>query len=710
MKSIRLKILLGFCVSASVLIVFLGLVISLKLDDGIKNQSDIFVGKVTEDMHQELEGHLKMLEVLFGMMQEKVKFAAETVISNPSTNKNIEEFNVKPLKELLAGVAAETAVDFIHLYDKNGKIIAAYPEVQSETAAEQYIKMWPAGRKLLENIQEGILGEKANVYGYSEHGSDFFQTFGLDRQVSDSKGGISYVSLSVLSDFFDEPLGICIAGKMLNNITGPLERLKSMTKSRVLVFHGSREIAAAGFEQDLDESNTVLTLGDEAVKTVYASGEIIHLPAEFAGQTYMTVSKALRSVDDKPLGMLTVAMPESEILRAQHEIGEAAAQTRNDIQLWILLIGVVAIIIFFGVSLVFAAKIVNPILSVKEFSNRIAEGDLSHELDIRSTDELGSMTRSFNTMVRGLAKTITGIHDIAGALSNHAEGLLTETEELASGSREQDATTQQVAHAVGEMTQNISNVTQNAADAAAASKDVSTTAELGKEKVMETVSGMKNIAKTVDEMVSIVSELRENSSEIVNIVSLIDDIAEQTNLLALNAAIEAARAGEQGRGFSIVADEVRKLAERTSTATKEIHGMVKKIQSDTERSVKSMDSGRNEVEKGMNLVEEASAAMDSIVQYSEKCLDMIHQIASACEQQSSASDEISSSMEGIAKLTGVTMNSSERIENSSKQLRAVSEQLIHAASWFKMKTDMNPAHPGMVKTVRDPDVNRPASV
>jgi methyl-accepting chemotaxis protein len=682
MKSIKLKILLSFCTSVSVLILLLGLIISYKLNVGVTNQSEIFVEKVTEDIDSKLEGHLQMLEVFVGMMQDNVKLAAESVISNPSTTRNIEEFNVKPLEGLIRAVASKSDIDFIHLYDVDGKVIATYPGVQSETSAEQYVKTWPAGRKILQNIKAGVQGDRASVHGYSEHQNDFFHAFYLNRYRSKAEGGISYSSLVVIRDFFDEPLGFCIVGKMLNQFTGPLERLNVMTKSAALIYHGSGPIAHAGFSKEDNASASRLAFNDQAKEAVYKTTNLKHAIVSLAGENHKIVSRAIQSINNESIGILTVALPESQIVLAKEEVEKTAISTRDDVQLWIIMFGILTIIIFLIVSSFFAAKIVNPIKSVKEFSGRVAEGDLSKELDIKSSDELGSMTLSFNKMINILEQTVIGIRGIAGTLSRHSENLHTETEELSNGSKEQDLTARQVAAAVTEMAQNITDVAHSATEAAQASKDVSTTAEKGKEKVIQTVSGMKNIAGTVDEMASIVSELRENSIEIVDIVSLIDDIADQTNLLALNAAIEAARAGEQGRGFSIVADEVRKLAESTSNATKDIHTMVKKIQSDTERSVKSMDSGRNEVERGMQLVEEASNAMDDIVQFSSNCLDMVHQIASSCEEQSSSSDEISSSMEGIARLTNVTMEASGRIETSSNDLRAVSEELTRAAAWF----------------------------
>ena len=679
-----IKLLSFFCISVVLLIIFLGITISISLERGMSHQSDMLVKQFTSNTEEMLDGHLSMLDVFMGLMHDTVRDASYSVIAYPSTTKNIEDFNIKPLQELLGTITSRNDIDFIHLYDKNGKTIVTYPQVQSELSVEQYVQTWPAGKKVLENIKAGKDGDKASVHGYSFHDNEFFRAFGLNRYDSERQGGISYTSIRVIRDFFDDPIGFCIAGKMLNQFNVPLERLHKMTNTKSVIYLGSTPIASWFTQSGNDASPEDLKFSDQAKKTVYASSGITREVVKLSGENHLTVSKAIKAINDDIIGIFTVAIPESHVTLAKRPIEEVSTNTKNHIQLSVVIFGFVTVVLVLILANVVSRKLVRPIRAIKEFSSRVGEGDLRETLEITSSGELGSMTRSFNEMMNILQQTVIGIRKIARTISDYAEGLLAETEELATGSKEQDLSARQVAQAVAEMAQNITDVSQNASAAAQASKDVSITAEKGKEKVMQTVSGMKNIAGTVDEMASIVTELRENSTEIVNIVSLIDDIAEQTNLLALNAAIEAARAGEQGRGFSIVADEVRKLAERTSTATKDIHSMVKKIQADTDRSVKSMDIGRSEVEKGMLLVDEARDAMESIVQFANKCLDMVHQIATSCEEQSSASDEISSSMEGIAGLTNVTMDSSGRIETSSKNLRTVSDELVRAASWFKV--------------------------
>src|SRR5207245_2089386 len=161
---------------------------------------------------------------------------------------------------------------------------------------------------------------------------------------------------------------------------------------------------------------------------------------------------------------------------------------------------------------------------------------------------------------------------------------------------------------------------------------------------------MRAIADSVSGTAKKMDELGKSSDQIGQIVGVINDIADQTNLLALNAAIEAARAGEQGRGFAVVADEVRKLAERTTTATKEIAGMIKNIQQETKTAVTAMETGTKQVEEGVKSTIQAGDSLKEIIHMAEQVGEMVMQIATAAMEQSSASEEVNQNMEKIAKL------------------------------------------------------------
>jgi methyl-accepting chemotaxis protein len=233
------------------------------------------------------------------------------------------------------------------------------------------------------------------------------------------------------------------------------------------------------------------------------------------------------------------------------------------------------------------------------------------------------------------------------------------------------------------VSQTIMDMAKNASQAADGSRNASETAAKGKKIVDTTAADMTRIAETVQEAATTIEELGRSSAQIGEIVAVINGIADQTNLLALNAAIEAARAGEQGRGFAVVADEVRKLAERTSQATKDIGNRIAGIQQAASESVNAMKRGSDEVDKGVALAKEASAALDSIVAASSSAMDMVQRIAAATEQQSAASEEVSQNMEHISDITRRSSASTEQIKGSSAELAKLASGLQEMTAFFR---------------------------
>jgi len=352
---------------------------------------------------------------------------------------------------------------------------------------------------------------------------------------------------------------------------------------------------------------------------------------------------------------------------------------------WVLL--ALGAMIAAAVAVFTSRGITRPVRDLSSQAELVAKGDLTVEITQRSQDEVGQLASSFRAMVESLRDTIGQVGEASSAVASASSQISSSTEQMAAGAQEQTSQAGEVASAVEEMTKTILENSKNASDTAGTAKQSKEAAAQGGKVVEETVAGMKQIADVVRKSANTVKELGKSSDQIGEIIGVIDDIADQTNLLALNAAIEAARAGEQGRGFAVVADEVRKLAERTTKATKEIAGMIKKIQSDTKGAVESMDEGTKRVDEGIQLADKAGASLQEIVGISQKVTDMVTQIAAASEEQSSASEQISKNVEAISAVTGETAQGVQQIAKAAEDLNRLTENLQTLLSRFKLSGD-----------------------
>lgn len=297
------------------------------------------------------------------------------------------------------------------------------------------------------------------------------------------------------------------------------------------------------------------------------------------------------------------------------------------------------------------------------------------------------ITDSINTLGDSLGAVLREVSEAVEATASATTQISSSTEEMASGVQEQSAQSQEVAAAVDEMTKTILQTTGNASNTADVAKNAGLSAKDGGQVIRDTIEGMNRIANVVTKAARTVQDLGKSSDQIGEIIQVIDDIADQTNLLALNAAIEAARAGEQGRGFAVVADEVRKLAERTTKATKEIAGMIKRIQGETKGAVDSIEEGAVEVERGKELAAKAEDSLEQIISGSEEVVDRAMQVAAASEEQSAAAEQISKNIEIINNVTQESAAGTQQIAKAAEDLNRLTEKLLGLISRFKVSTN-----------------------
>ncbi|MET0411153.1 MAG: methyl-accepting chemotaxis protein, partial [Polyangiaceae bacterium] len=168
--------------------------------------------------------------------------------------------------------------------------------------------------------------------------------------------------------------------------------------------------------------------------------------------------------------------------------------------------------------------------------------------------------------------------------------------------------------------------------------------ELGAASILKTIGEIYRIKESSQEAVAVISNLGSRIDAIGQILNVIDEVAEQTNLLALNAAIIAAQAGEHGKGFAVVAEQIKDLAERSGASTKEIADLIKTIQSESRNAIQAVERGAQNVDRGVQVSNEAERALKKILESSEKSTDMVRAIARATVEQAKGSKQVTDSI------------------------------------------------------------------
>ena len=190
---------------------------------------------------------------------------------------------------------------------------------------------------------------------------------------------------------------------------------------------------------------------------------------------------------------------------------------------------------------------------------------------------------------------------------------------------------------------------------------------------------MAHIEDSVTNSAQVVTKLGERSKEIGQIVDTISGIAAQTNLLALNAAIEAARAGEQGRGFAVVADEVRKLAEQSQDAAKQISELISEIQGETDKAVRAMAEGTEEVKIGATVVNTAGATFEEIAQVVTDVAEQVREISAVMQELAGSSQQIVLSVREINKLCQDSSGEAQSVSAATEEQTASMEEIASAS-------------------------------
>lgn len=345
-----------------------------------------------------------------------------------------------------------------------------------------------------------------------------------------------------------------------------------------------------------------------------------------------------------------------------------------------------ALALLFGVIAAWAItrQIVIPLSQTLVAVERVASGDLTHNLSVDRRDELGQLQGSIQRMTVSLRELIGGIGDGVTQIASAAEQLSAVTEQTSAGVNSQKVETDQVATAMHQMTATVQEVARNAEEASEAAVAADLQAREGDKVVNEAIAQIERLASEVSHSTEAMGELKRESDKIGSVLDVIKSVAQQTNLLALNAAIEAARAGEAGRGFAVVADEVRSLAQRTQKSTEEIEVLIAGLQNGTQQVATIMDASHDLTVSSVELTRRAGSSLESITRTVSAIQSMNQQIAAAAEQQSATAEEINRSVLNVRDVSEQTSTASEETAASSMELARLGTHLQGLVGRFRV--------------------------
>jgi methyl-accepting chemotaxis protein len=306
---------------------------------------------------------------------------------------------------------------------------------------------------------------------------------------------------------------------------------------------------------------------------------------------------------------------------------------------------------------------------ILEVVSAASRGDLTRDIQVKGSDSIGQMGDGLAKFLTNLRHNVASISEMAQTLASASRQLTAVSQQMASNAEETAAQANVASAAAEQVSQNVATVATGADEMGASIREIA-------KNTNEAARVATSAVKVAERTNATVAKLGESSAEIGNVIKVITSIAQQTNLLALNATIEAARAGEAGKGFAVVANEVKELAKQTAKATEDISRKIEAIQSDTKGAVDAI----GQIGQIINQINDIQNAIASAV---EEQTATTGEISRNVAEAAKGSNEIAQNITGVAQAARSTTEGASNTKDSADELSKMALELQHLVGQFK---------------------------